>query len=238
MPVVGSSLGDDLRSLGFDVRTAADAAGVTEEFAAVPAHERVALVDPRFVGHVHALRLALTDPRFPAAATRGALTVQPVARTALTRALAAATHPGETDPGETDPGETAPAGAAGGPERAAVPGADARDGDAGPSGGDAGPSGGAVASGDGHRLGATVRAPGAVHASGEYAGSPSRTRPSGAATALGPSGATALDSSGTAAALDPSGATTPSQHTALYAAACAPTRTRHGFVSAGERCCS
>ncbi|MEU8479742.1 DUF5941 domain-containing protein [Streptomyces hygroscopicus] len=195
VPVAGSSLGDDLRSLGFDVRTAADAAGVTEELAAVPAHERVALVDPRFVGHVHALRLALTDPRFPAAATRGALTVQPEARTALTRALAAAAYPGET----------APAGAAGGPERAAVPGADARDGDAGPVGGDAGPSGGAVASGAGHRPGATVRAPGAVHASGEYAGSPSRTRPSGAATALDPSGATALDSSGTAAALDPSG---------------------------------
>ncbi|MFE1977002.1 DUF5941 domain-containing protein [Streptomyces hygroscopicus] len=86
-----------------------------------------------------------------------------------------------------------------------MPGADARDGDAGPVGGDAGPSGGAVASGAGHRPGATVRAPGAVHASGEYAGSPSRTRPSGAATALDPSGATALDSSGTAAALDPSG---------------------------------
>ncbi|WP_455712142.1 DUF5941 domain-containing protein [Streptomyces hygroscopicus] len=195
-----------MRSLGFDVRTAADAAGVTEELAAVPAHERVALVDPRFVGHVHALRLALTDPRFPAAATRGALTVQPEARTALTRALAAAAHPGET----------APAGAAGGPERAAVPGADTRDGDAGPFGGDAGPSGGAVASGAGHRPGATVRAPGAVHASGEYAGSPSRTRPSGAATALGPSGATALDSSG-AAALAPSGATAldPSRATAL-----------------------
>jgi phosphatidylglycerophosphate synthase len=45
-------------------------------------------VDPRFVGHVHALRLALTDPRFPAAAAPGALTAQPAARTALTRALA------------------------------------------------------------------------------------------------------------------------------------------------------
>lgn len=46
-------------------------------------------MDPRFVGHVHALRLALTDPRFPAAAAPGALTAQPAARTALTRALAA-----------------------------------------------------------------------------------------------------------------------------------------------------
>ncbi|OII65364.1 transferase [Streptomyces sp. CC53] len=52
-------------------------------------------MDPRFVGHVHALRLALTDPRFPAAAAPGALTAQPAARPALTRALAAlAEEPG------------------------------------------------------------------------------------------------------------------------------------------------
>ncbi|MFI0815494.1 DUF5941 domain-containing protein [Streptomyces sp. NPDC021098] len=89
-PVAGSSLQDDLRSLGFDVRTAADAAGVATELAAVPPRERVALVDPRFVGHGHALRLALTDPRFPAAAVPGALTAQPEARAALTRALASA----------------------------------------------------------------------------------------------------------------------------------------------------
>ena len=38
-----------------------------------PADERVALVDPRFVGHVHALRLGLTDPRFAAAAVPGAV---------------------------------------------------------------------------------------------------------------------------------------------------------------------
>ncbi|MEV4440834.1 CDP-alcohol phosphatidyltransferase family protein, partial [Streptomyces sp. NPDC049577] len=88
-PPAGSSLEDDLRSLGFDVRTAADAAGAAEELAAVPVTERVAVVDPRFVGHVHALRLALTDPRFPAAAAPGALAAQPVARPALTRALAA-----------------------------------------------------------------------------------------------------------------------------------------------------
>ncbi len=52
----------------------------------MPAQERVAVVDPRFVGHLHALRLALTDPRFPAAAVPGALTAQPEARAALTRA--------------------------------------------------------------------------------------------------------------------------------------------------------
>jgi len=53
----------------------------------VPADRRVALVDPRFVGHVHALRLGLTDPRFPAATVPGALTAQPEARSALVRAL-------------------------------------------------------------------------------------------------------------------------------------------------------
>lgn len=67
--------------------------------AAVPAGERVALVDPRFVGHVHALRLALTDPRFPAAAAPGALTVQNGARPALARALSTAAAPG-TDVGD------------------------------------------------------------------------------------------------------------------------------------------
>lgn len=56
--------------------------------AAVPAGQRVAIVDARFVGHLHALRLGLTDPRFPAAAVPGAVTAQPAARQALTRALA------------------------------------------------------------------------------------------------------------------------------------------------------
>ncbi|MFI9077042.1 DUF5941 domain-containing protein [Streptomyces sioyaensis] len=86
-PVAGSPLEADLRTLGFDVRTANDAAAAAELISAVPAQERVAVVDPRFVGHLHALRLALTDPRFPAAAVPGALTVQPEARGALARAL-------------------------------------------------------------------------------------------------------------------------------------------------------
>ncbi|WP_275467507.1 DUF5941 domain-containing protein [Streptomyces noursei] len=85
-PVAGSSLEADLRALGFDVRTASDPAGATELLAEAPAQERIAVVDPRFVGHLHALRLALTDPRFPAAAVPGALTVQPAARAALDRA--------------------------------------------------------------------------------------------------------------------------------------------------------
>lgn len=49
------------------------------------------------MGHVHALRLALTDPRFPAAAAPGALTVQNGARPALARALTAAAAPGTDD---------------------------------------------------------------------------------------------------------------------------------------------
>ncbi|MCK8678060.1 DUF5941 domain-containing protein [Streptomyces lichenis] len=91
--VPGSPLEGDLRSLGFDVRTAADQRQAAELLAAVPAGERVALVDPRFTGHLHALRLTLTDPRFPAAAAPGALTAQPAARPALQRALAAAGAP-------------------------------------------------------------------------------------------------------------------------------------------------
>ncbi|MFE7540921.1 DUF5941 domain-containing protein [Streptomyces platensis] len=86
-PVAGSPLEADLRALGFDVRTADDATAAAELINAVPAQERVAVVDPRFVGHLHALRLALTDPRFPAAAVPGALTAQPAARAALTRAV-------------------------------------------------------------------------------------------------------------------------------------------------------
>ncbi|WMX48738.1 DUF5941 domain-containing protein [Streptomyces roseicoloratus] len=89
-PVPGSSLDADLRSLGFDVEVATGPRETGALLAAVPAGQRVALVDPRFVGHVHSLRLALTDPRFPAAAAPGALTAQPEARAALTRALGAA----------------------------------------------------------------------------------------------------------------------------------------------------
>ncbi|QTE02244.1 DUF5941 domain-containing protein [Streptomyces cyanogenus] len=87
-PVPGSSLEHDLRSLGFEVRVAADAAETESLLAAVPADRRVALVDSRFVGHPHALRLGLTDPRFPLAAVPGAVTAQPAARPALTRAVA------------------------------------------------------------------------------------------------------------------------------------------------------
>ncbi|WP_327675755.1 MULTISPECIES: DUF5941 domain-containing protein [unclassified Streptomyces] len=87
-PVPGSSLEGDLRALGFDVRLAQDPAAAEEALAAVPGEQRVAVVDAGFVGHVHALRLGLTDPRFPASAIPGAVTAQPAARQALTRAVA------------------------------------------------------------------------------------------------------------------------------------------------------
>ncbi|MCF2436457.1 hypothetical protein LV779_27725 [Streptomyces thinghirensis] len=71
------------------MRPAADAADAETLLARVPAGERVAVVDAcAFVGHPHALRLGLTDPRFPLAAIPGAVTAQPDARQALTRAMA------------------------------------------------------------------------------------------------------------------------------------------------------
>ncbi|WP_425575050.1 DUF5941 domain-containing protein [Streptomyces durmitorensis] len=93
-PVPGSPLEGDLRSLGFDVRVASDAADTETLLRAVPEGQRVAIVDARFVGHVHALRLGLTDPRFAASAVPGAVTAQPEARPDLTRALRATTGSG------------------------------------------------------------------------------------------------------------------------------------------------
>ncbi len=69
------------------MRAATDAADAETLLAAVPADQRVAVVDARFVGHVHALRLGLTDPRFDAAAIPGAVTARPAARAALAGAL-------------------------------------------------------------------------------------------------------------------------------------------------------
>ncbi len=89
---------------------------------AVPAGERVALVDTRLVAHRHALRLALTDPRFPAAAIPGAVTAQPAARAALLRALAAPAGPGApgADPALRADGTPHP-GSAGAPGTGAAP---------------------------------------------------------------------------------------------------------------------
>ena len=97
-PVPGSSLESDLRALGFEVRAASDTAETEALLTAVPADRRVAVVDARFVGHVHALRLGLTDPRFPLAAIPGAVTAQPAGRSALSQALAReASAGGSTD---------------------------------------------------------------------------------------------------------------------------------------------
>ncbi|MGW2959008.1 DUF5941 domain-containing protein [Streptomyces sp. NPDC001220] len=96
-PVPGSSLESDLRALGFEVRTASDSADTAALLAAVPADRRVAVVDARFVGHLHALRLGLTDPRFPLAAIPGAVTAQPAGRQALSGALAREAAAGGTD---------------------------------------------------------------------------------------------------------------------------------------------
>ncbi|MFD8164017.1 DUF5941 domain-containing protein [Streptomyces solisilvae] len=186
------------------MRTANDAAGVTAELAAVPAHERVALVDPRFVGHVHTLRLALTDPRFPAAAVRGALSVQPEARTALARAVTAAAATARISgsgggaptaaparalgPAESLERETAPTGAP-----ATVPG---RAGQARPPLGSAPRPGVDAGGGD---AGAASSADAAAHASGEYAESRSRTRPSGTAAAPGAADALTAAAPGEAA---------------------------------------
>ncbi|QZZ31361.1 DUF5941 domain-containing protein [Streptomyces sp. ST1015] len=93
-PVPGSSIEADLRSLGFEVRAVRGAAEAERAIAEAPCGERVALVDARFVGHVHALRLALTDPRFPLSAVPGAVAARPDGRTALGRALARETSAG------------------------------------------------------------------------------------------------------------------------------------------------
>ncbi|MGP3986094.1 DUF5941 domain-containing protein [Streptomyces sp. 3N207] len=86
-PVAGSSLEADLRSLGFEVRVASRPAEVSAHLAATAANERLALIDPGFVGHTHALRLALKDPRFEAGALPGVLGVTPEARRALPHEL-------------------------------------------------------------------------------------------------------------------------------------------------------
>ncbi|MER6980728.1 CDP-alcohol phosphatidyltransferase family protein, partial [Streptomyces carpinensis] len=87
-PVPGSSIEGDLKSLGFDVRIAADVSAAETLLAQVPGDRRVAVVDAGFVGHLHALRLGLTDPRYPLAAVPGAVTAQPAGRQVLTRAMA------------------------------------------------------------------------------------------------------------------------------------------------------
>lgn len=65
--------------------------------------ERLALVDARFTGHRHSLRLGLTDPRFPAAAVPGALAVRRPARAALAAVLAEVPVPSGRGRAEDEP---------------------------------------------------------------------------------------------------------------------------------------
>lgn len=74
--------------MGFDVRSVTRPEDTATALADVPTEQRVAVVDSAFVGHVHALRLALTDPRFDACAVTGAFAVQAAARAALDLAAA------------------------------------------------------------------------------------------------------------------------------------------------------
>ncbi len=80
----------------------------------------MAVVDSAFVGHVHALRLALTDPRFDACAVTGALAVQAGAREALEKAAAlAAAEPVGAEPA-AEPVGAEPAAAGPYPDRLAA----------------------------------------------------------------------------------------------------------------------
>ncbi|WP_078971780.1 DUF5941 domain-containing protein [Streptomyces sp. WM6368] len=108
LPVPGSPLADELRSLGFEVRPAAGPQDAAAALAGVPADQRVAVVDSAFVGHVHALRLALTDPRFDACAVTGALAVQAGAREALEKAAALAAAEPAAEPAAAEPAAAGP----------------------------------------------------------------------------------------------------------------------------------
>lgn len=75
------------------MRIASDGEHAAELLASLPAGERAALVDPRFVGHQHSLRLVLADPRFPASAVSGAVVADPSRRSALLGALRGTLRP-------------------------------------------------------------------------------------------------------------------------------------------------
>lgn len=81
-------LAADLAAIGFGrILHARDAVELADLLAAADPAERIAVIDAGFVGHRHALRLALTDPRFPAGAVPGAVAVNgSVAREALVTA--------------------------------------------------------------------------------------------------------------------------------------------------------
>ncbi|MDG9701317.1 DUF5941 domain-containing protein [Streptomyces sp. DH37] len=240
-PVAGAPLEGDLRSLGFDVRVADDAAGVEVALAAVPAGERVALVDPRFVGHTHSLRLALTDPRFPAAAVPGALTVRPGARAALARAVAAAASAPASAPAPS--ARTAPVAAGGNAAEAAAPepaGLPDRVAAALEEDGDApavhrpelGVLVAAVPAGEAERAEAE-RAVAAVDEEAVRLRSAVKSRDGFFTTFLVSPYSRYIARWCARRGLTPNQVTTASLLTALVAAACAATGTRGGFVAAG-----
>lgn len=88
------------------MQVSSGAADIATLLAAVPADERVAVVDAAFVGHVHALRLGLTDPRFHASAIPGAVSALPSARAELTRAVRQAVTSGAPAAAGSVPGNS------------------------------------------------------------------------------------------------------------------------------------
>ncbi|MEU8349879.1 DUF5941 domain-containing protein [Streptomyces sp. NPDC048845] len=216
-PVAGSQLEGDLRSLGFTVHTPDTAADddLTARIAGLPAGERVALVDPRLVAHRHALRLALTDPRFPAAAVPGAVTAQPEARPALLAALPAATgapHPPKSLPDAVADAMTAAGEPVQRPDLGVLVAAVA----AGPAERDASLEAVAAVDDEQVRLRSAVKARDGFFTT--YCVSPYSRYLARWCARRG---------------LTPNQVTTASLVTALIAAACAATGTRPGFVAAG-----
>jgi phosphatidylglycerophosphate synthase len=75
-PVDGDGyLRENLAALGVTVVDASGPAATARIVASASATGRIALIDRRFVGHKHALRLAMTDPRWPVLHATGILTV-------------------------------------------------------------------------------------------------------------------------------------------------------------------
>lgn len=89
-PVDGDGLlKADLAAIGATVIEADGPAAMARAVASASAAGRVALVDRRLVAHRHALRLAIEDPRWPAAHATGVLTVSGAARELLAGQLRA-----------------------------------------------------------------------------------------------------------------------------------------------------
>ncbi|HEV2640955.1 MAG TPA: DUF5941 domain-containing protein [Actinocrinis sp.] len=89
-PVDGDGyLRENLATLGVTVVDANGPAATARIVASASATGRVALIDRRFVGHKHALRLALSDPRWPVLHATGILTVSGAARESLAARLRA-----------------------------------------------------------------------------------------------------------------------------------------------------